>query len=192
MKRIQVKCRGISPLLMNKPPEGLLEEIRTKVTKPRPPDRTPEEEAEEKIHVEDGKIGIPCEMLFRCLVEAGRSVRFNARRNISTKESTLLPSFLRIEGAFFPLFDGKPKWEVDIRPARTDSGSMVPAVRPRFDKWEFAVTLGINEQKIAEERVKELVEEAGVAVGLGSYNPAHRGPFGQFEIAEWENDGDTE
>lgn len=184
--KVYVECEGVSPLLMNPVTDDLLEELRTRTPRPKATDRTVEEEAREKLYRENGKIGLPVINVFSCLVEAGRSVLFEKRRNISTAESTLLPSFLAIEETFLP-FTNHSQWRVDKRRGRNPKDNvMVCIVRPRFDEWEFGMTLQIDETQINEERIRQLVAYAGSRVGLCDFRPACRGPFGRFRITKWE------
>ena len=114
MIRVHAVCQGVSPLLMNPMDEATLDSLITGVRLPKVKDRPFEEMAEEKIYRgDDGTIGIPAVNLFACLVEAGRRVKLG-KTQISTKESTILPSFLTIEEFFLPFIDD-PEWVVDKR-----------------------------------------------------------------------------
>lgn len=186
MIRIKVECEGISPLLMNGFSEEKLLQLRSKTLSPRIAEKIPEKEAEEKIYKDnDGKIGIPAHNLFSCLIEAGRLIKLDGKRSISTATSSLLPSFLEIEEPFFPLEDGG-KWQVDVRRGRNPrDGSMICLVRPIFHNWPFSFTLRVDEKQINEDKVKQLVEYAGSRIGLCDFRPARRGPFGRFTIKHW-------
>jgi hypothetical protein len=156
---------------------------------PSPRDQDPREEAEKKLHLKDGEPGIPYEMLFACLVEAGRRVKYDTRSNVTTGRGTMLTSFLSIEDDFFP-FEGDPEWEVDIRMGKvTKRGEEVPmpVIRPKFKEWSFEVKALVDEKLVSLETVTQLFERAG-RVGVGSFRPSLKkpGPFGQFQVAEWE------
>lgn len=190
MIRVRVDFAGISPILINPATEDLLYELfgGAGARKPRNMDVTPKEVAERKvIKDENGNVGIPVLYLFSCLVEAGRLVKLDAKRSISTRESTLLPSFLSIEEAFLPFNGSTGEWKIDMRRGRIpNDGTAVAIIRPRFDKWEFSAIFNIDEKEIAEDKIKQLVEKAGSSVGLGDFRPAKRGPFGRFKITKWE------
>jgi hypothetical protein len=190
VKKIRVKLVGRTPLLFNRMTKDQAEEIRTGVRKPLAPDRDPRKEAEKKLHLKDGKPGIPAEMLFACLVEAGRKVKYDTRRYItSATYGTELTSFLFLEGDFFP-FEGNPEWELDQRMGkviRRGEEVPMPINRPKFKEWSFEVKAQVDEKLVSLETVKQLFEKAG-RVGLGSFRPSLKkpGPFGQFQVAEWE------
>lgn len=191
MVRIKARLEGIFALLMNPATEELLDQLDggAATRKPKVTDESPKKKAEKKIiRNEKGQIGIPNEYLFSCLVEAGRFIKFDTRRSISTGEATLLPSFLTIEEQFFPFENQNGSWRPDRRRGILDSGGKKTAVcitRPRFDQWAFSVTLAVDEKEIALEKVRQLVEKAGTAIGLGDFRPSCRGPFGRFRVAEW-------
>ncbi len=190
MITVRAKFVGVSPILMNPATDEMLDELfgGAGARKAKDTDRTPAQEATKKvIKDEGGTIGIPASYLFSCLVEAGRLVKLDGKRAISTKDTTLLPSFLTIEEIFFPFRDQKEQWKTDKRRGIIPGkGITVCIVRPRFDKWAFSVTFTIDEKACAEEKVKTLVEKAGSSVGLGDFRPARRGPFGRFRIESWE------
>ena len=60
MIRIHVECKGKSPLLMSPATEELLEDIKSRRRKPPVLDKSPKDEAAEKvIRDEEGRIGLP-------------------------------------------------------------------------------------------------------------------------------------
>jgi len=183
---VEVTLASITPLIMNKPGEGLLEQLRTKEKGSKTAPRAiPREEAEPKVHLgPDGKPALPSEMLYSCLIAAGQHVRLDGRRQISSAKSTMLPAFLTLEDASLPI---KPaKWEVDMRRGKNpNGGEMVCIVRPRFDEWSFSVGIVIDTKEIAEETIRRLFEIAGRRIGLGDFRPACKGVFGQFRIEKW-------
>jgi hypothetical protein len=168
---------------MNPLTDEVLEGIRTKTSPPRRTDWSREEEAETKLYREDGRIGLPSLNLFASLAEAGRLLKAG-KRQISTANSTILPSFLTIEGFFLP-FKGDPTWVADMRRGTNEKSQAVPIVRPRFDSWEFDVTIEIDETEVNEDTVRQLVEIAGKKIGLCDFRPNKKGPFGRFKVAAW-------
>lgn len=185
--KVRVRCEGISPLLMNRVPDELLEQLRTKTTKPKVRDISQADEAFGKIYLDETKKpGIPVENLFSCLVNAGRMVKIDARRSMSTATSTLLPMFMSLEEQFLP-FHGEPKHEIDLRRGRNPKdGVMVALVRPKFRSWSFDVTVEINDKLINVEHIRRLFDTAGTAMGLGDFRPSCKGQFGRFKVTEWE------
>lgn len=194
MARIRATLRGISPILMNPMTDDLLEGLWGGSSKRKARiEQTMEEAAKSKlIRDENGKIGIPAEYLLAALVTAGRYVKYDARKNFSTADSSLVPAFIFLEDMFYPFKNQKVKHVVDKRRGVLNNGGKEVAVcivRPRFDVWQFDVTAGFAD--IDSSRVKQIFEYAGKVAGLGDFRPSCRGPFGRFTIAEWKVEEDA-
>lgn len=200
MKLVKVIFRGRSPLLQNRVQEQVLLGLDDKSTKTRSTGEkkgTPRERCEKLIHIADnGHPAITGDAFFSCLRNAGRFVKLDGKRQISTVTSTVLPSFLSVMDAFMPLFDphdgSAASWEVDMRRGvNPNGGEMVCITRPRFDRWAFAARLLMNETEVAEAIVRKLVDLAGASVGLYDNRPARGGTNGQFEVVRWEVEAES-
>lgn len=80
--------------------------------------------------------------------------------------------------------DEKSGIYLDRRVARLEKGIPNPKERPVLPlPWEleFYLTILPNEE-IKEVEIKNLFEEGGISIGLGSY----RGVFGKFTVAKWD------
>jgi hypothetical protein len=194
---VEVECRGLTPLLMNKMSENTLEGLRTKVKKPKTAaqgsTRTPREEAETKVYLSDDGPYIPGEMLMACFIAAGQHVRLDGKRQISNAKSTVLPGFLTLLTAGpllkTPDTDKAAAWEADVRLGRNPNGGEAVALcRPRFDEWGFTFRIEIEESEIGENTIRELVDKAGRRCGLGDFRPQRKGIFGQFTVERWDRE----
>lgn len=191
MKQINITIKGITPLLMNRmSPEQLLA-LHTgekKKFKVRP---QPRDEAKSRAYLtEDGMPYLPTENFMACLITAGMYIRLDGKRQMSTRQSTLLPGFLTIENPYLPLTglnDIAATWEVDMRQGRNpNGGEAVCIIRPRFDQWSFSASLLIDIDSIAEDMIRELIDMAGSRVGLGDFRPQRRGVYGKFKVVKWQ------
>lgn len=199
MRMVRVKCRGVSPFLMDRMTDETLDELRTGVRRNKPKDTPVRDVAKVKIYRENGdqgRIGIPQEMLFAALSNAGRNVK-NGKKQVSTAKTTTLPDFMSIEELFIPLTNIDPdneenSWVPDKRRGRLADGTAVCVVRPKFTEWEFEVTVEYDEKKADESCVKALFNNAGSAQGLGSFRPNCKGPFGRFRVIEWNQVADSD
>lgn len=199
-KLISVLVRGISPMLMNPATEEVLAQLpgagagykQGKSMK----DRTREEIAESrvirnKIPNKEGKheVGIPAEYLYACIVEAGRLVAYDGKKKVSTADTTLVFSFLSIKESFFPFEGHDGNYEIDVRRGvnKTTKGAQA-IVRPRFNEWQFRVTVEIDESdaNLTASKAREIFNKAGKMIGLADFRPTCRGPFGRFEVAAWD------
>lgn len=190
MPTIHTTLRGVSPILMNPMTEEILDDLWAGSSKRKVKvEQTAAQAAEKKIirDSKTNKVGIPAEYLMAALVTAGKFVKYDARKNMSTADSSLVPAFVFLEDMFYPFKNQKTKHVVDKRRGVLDNGGKKVAVcivRPRFDTWEFDVSAGFAD--IGADKVKQLFEFAGKAAGLGDFRPSCQGPFGRFTIAKWE------
>lgn len=190
MKRIEVRIKGVTPLLINRmTPEQLLA-LHAGDNKKFKARKEPREEACGKVYrTSDGRPYLPTENLMACLISAGQYIKLDGKRQMSTAHSTLLPGFLAIEEPFVPLLDaanGPAAWEVDMRQGRNpSSGQAVCVVRPRFDVWHCAVSLLVDTDSIAEDTFRDLVDLAGSRIGLGDFRPQRKGIYGKFKVTFW-------
>lgn len=197
MKTIKVHCKGISPLLMDQMSEATLDGLANPGMRPQvDKNRTFDLVAGEKIYRDpNGRIALPAEMLFSCLVGAGRNVKLG-KKSVSTLGSTMLPDLLSIQDSHLPLtnipegINGAEKeyWSVDKRRGVGYNGktpTAVAIIRPKFVNWEFSVTV-VHDAKVNAEFVKGLFENAGSTQGLGSFRPNKKGMFGRFTVVEVE------
>lgn len=191
---VEIVCRGVTPLLMNRISPETLEQVRTKVKASKTAQRPelPRDEAATKLYLTDeGAPYLPIENLQSCLVGAGQFVRLDGKRQVSTAKSTVLPAFLSLEERFLPLhMPGSAEvagWEVDMRPGRNpNGGELVCLVRPRFDVWEFGVTALVDLDEVGMNIAREVFDVAGKRIGLGDFRPSRKGLYGKFTVVKWE------
>lgn len=177
-----------------------MDSLETGVRPPEVKDRPAVEKCAPKIyrHPDTGRIGIPAEVFYACLKQAGRKVK-NGRYNISTATGSTIFGMLEIKEDFLLLLNipekVKPEskeeakyWKVDRRRGigkQAKTPTAVAVIRPAFAEWEFEVTIEYNEKKVNGETVKRLFEEAGSGQGLCGFRPNCGGPFGRFEVVLW-------
>lgn len=190
--RVRLTCTGKSPHLQNRLSEETLEGIRTKQKAAKTaPRKTPREECEPKVHSFQGKPVIPMPNIVACLIEAGRYLRLDGKRQMSTASSTMLPAFVEFEGDFTALVKRNgatvATWEPDMRQGRNPNGGEAVCVcRPRFDEWQFDLEITIDSTQISTDKIRELFDIAGARIGLGDFRPARKGTFGRFTVTRWE------
>jgi hypothetical protein len=193
---VEIKARGLTPILCNRMSESVLEGLRTKVKKPKTADighvRTPREDCEEKVYLHGKKPIIPGENLMSALIAGGVFVRLDQKRQLSTGKSTVLPGLMTLLDAVLYLVDPDDekqpaKWEPDIRKGTNPNGNeAVCIVRPRFDRWAFVTKIDVDTQAIGENAIRNLWDLTGRRIGLGDYRPARKGIFGQFVVEKWD------
>lgn len=74
------------------------------------------------------------------------------------------------------------KWEVDSRSVVNPSTrGRAMCYRPRIDDWTLGFDLEVNDDRADEDAIKQILEHAGLYVGIGAYRPR----FGRFEVMEF-------
>lgn len=202
MLTIRAECTGITPILVNPCDPVTLFRPRVRV---EPDRRRPHEIAEAKLIIDGDRFGILTDCLYAALVGAGRKVQMKAKRQVTSNDGgTFLYRFLNIPETFLAFPPGAT-WTPDKRKGRDPrTYQRVRIVRPRFDRWGFACTVQIREDRIHPMKVRDLFDIAGDEFGLGDFRPngedrlivlpsgkpAYRCPFGRFTVTEWEIEGD--
>jgi hypothetical protein len=147
---------------------------------------TPRERAQARLYIVGDKVVIPAPNLFAAIIAAGRFQKVGASK-LTTIKSSVIPGSLAILEPHFVI--DPQDWEVDIRAIRNKNGEAIPVCRPRFDKWSIEFTLDIDENDLSESVVRRLVDDAGKKIGLCSFRPSTKGPYGRFHVVEWREVG---
>mgnify|MGYP001573822798 CR=1 FL=1 len=191
--RIKVRCEGVTPILFNRKPLELLQELWSKEKKAKTASRpSPREHCERALYkTEKGECYIPGEMLMASLISAGSFVRLDGKRQISSAKSTVLPAFLTLLDHQMILPD--QRWEADLRGGCNPNGGEAVAIcRPRFDRWGFTVEILVEDSEIDEAKIRQLFDYAGTRMGLGDFRPQRKGIFGKFRVACWDRVAETQ
>ncbi len=184
---IDVTIEGVTPLLCNRfTDEAQLKASAGSSSAFNTGDSgTPREQAEPKLYVHEGVIGIPQPNLLRCIIDAGKYFK-SGRSKITTQKSSIIPSSVDIMGVHLPLRFETP-WEVDTRPIRNPAtGGRRLAHRPMFNDWALDITVELDTELINAKLFREIVDVAGKRIGLGDFRPDNKGPFGKFVVTAWE------
>ncbi len=198
LQLFDVTVEQVSAMLQNPMTDDTLDElIYGSAGKRKPPERDVplEKLAEKKLCLgPNGEFGIPANYLFASLVEAGRHVIYDKRTKLSTATSSLIPALLAIVpelvdekgDGFIPFTDQDAKWIVDRRRGVLAANkAAVAVVRPKFKVWAFKVTVEIDLDQVAIEKIMDLFNTAGRLTGLGDFRPSKRGQFGRFKVLDF-------
>ena len=188
---VKVTLRSVQPMLQHRMTDEALDGLpggSGKLEQPNVKEMTYQQRADlVRYHGPDGEFGIPSECLFGAIVAAGAFVTFAKRKNMSNKEESLVPSFLKILDEFLPFKNQDPKfWTVDKRRGVNPStGGAMCIIRPRFPNWEIDFMVEIDPATgVKLEQVRDLFNKAGYFSGIGSHRK--KGSFGRFRVAAWE------
>jgi hypothetical protein len=190
MTTIKVEIQGTTPLLMNRFTEAAERQVEGGHRSALRGDKgIPREQAETKAYKnKDGYMFIPGPNMFRCIIDAGKYLK-SGKSKVTTQKSSLVPSFLALDELECPLTSGGKRvkdFEVDSRSVvNPNTNGRIMAHRPRFDTWNLAFTLTLDESEAAIDLVRTLVDHAGSKIGLGDFRPDRKGPFGKFKVIHW-------
>lgn len=176
-KKIDVKIKGLTPLLMNRlNPESLKTKSRMKMTT-----YSTEEDAKNSAYIAeiDGKkqLYIPMEAIYSMMIQTAKQYRV---KRVSL--SSLLAGMMRIEPEKIPL--GTDKYEVDERAVVIQRNRVLKG-RAKLPKWAAKFQIIYDSKRLPEgidTTLKEILEDAGTRMGLLDYRPQHRGWFGTFVV----------
>lgn len=209
MKRIEIIVHGDSPMMQNKVPIEVLLGLLTGVKKPKSKQGQEDTRQIAEDHLyqfgpeKKRYVGLPLKNLMSCLVGAGRYVRLDGKRQLSTKDSTLLTGMLSLIGE--PTTAEEPhvrllrpttgkswdkwgacEWTQNIMPGRNpNGGELVALCRPLMSEWAFHVVAEFDDFMMSVDKLRETFDTAGKLIGLCEYRPERKGGFGRFRIDQW-------
>lgn len=191
MKRLIIRCtiEGATPLLCNRYSDEAAQAATSgRRSSASAADRGTEREiAESKLYLNDKKQpSIPSMNMLRSIVGGG-SYHKAGKKQVTTKEGSLIYACLEIVGdSLIPIVHKQP-WSVDIRPIVVPSTKgRILTCRPRFDDWRLSFELELDTDIIGVKLARQIVDDAGIREGLGDFRPARKGPFGRYKIAVWQ------
>lgn len=196
--RMRFTCEMITPLMMDRMTEEVLEGLYDKAKRPQKGAgavKPMADVAKSKIYRDDeDNIVMPVECFLAALNHGGRFVKIDAKRSFANKDESLVPAVLDIQALVFPLKkkDGSPVTEADMivdkRRGRLKDMAKTACcvVRPKFMDWQFDVELTVDLTETNTDLVLKVLEQAGKKAGLGSFRPSCKGNFGKFKITNVE------
>jgi hypothetical protein len=180
---VEVTVQGITGLMLDKFTNDLLDK-NPKSTNGKQ-ELAPQEQAEKRLYLDNkGNCIFPADNLLSCIIDAGRYIKIG-KRQLSTRDTTVVTSFLSIVEQFI-LIKSEHSWRVDARGVvnQATKGRHV-AYRPIFDDWKLTFTLDIDTSEASLNTVRELIDRAGRAIGIGVMRPSRKGRYGQFKVISW-------
>ena len=188
MKEIHVEIAGVTPLLLHRfTDEAQLVATSGARSSIANDSESPADQAQSALYLDDeGVSGIPQSNLYRSIVDAGKYFKIG-KSKVTTLKSSIIPAAVGMRPLFLPIrSDGG--WKVDTRPVRIPvTGGRILRHRPCYDDWSLSFTLEYDERMIGPKLLREIVDAAGVRVGLGDFRPDCKGPFGKYKVTAWAN-----
>ncbi len=189
MKLIEVTIEGVSPLLQHRwSDEAEASVSDTGTRKIHIVRGTPREEAEKVCYrTSDGELYLSATAIHRMLIEAGGSHKQKGSRK---SMKYVIPAAVLMTTDVIILHDNEGNaltdYEVDSRPVVIPSTKgRIMRHRPRLDEWWATFSIRVNEELVAVEMVRQLLNEGGMRLGVGDFRPQKFGPFGTFDVINW-------
>ena len=120
----------------------------------------------------------------RALIEGGKYIKHRGKQ-LTNKKNSQLYGCLRINEFEIPIIS-KDGWTVDSRSAVIPkTGGRILVHRPKFNDWSLSFTLELDDSLFASDLIRQIVDIAGKRIGIGSFRPDCKGPFGCFVVTKW-------
>ena len=175
MKKYNVKIKGITPLLMNKPEDYGFDEqwVEKKASEDW------EKEALKKLYRDSkGNCYIPSNHVERTIIEGGKKIKMKGAGKATY--SKIFGSMVSVEP--FELVLKPQKYEIHkclvVIPS---TKGRIMRYRPMFKNWELEFEVEF-EDEISPAVIKEALEIAGKYSGIGDWRPEKKGKFGKFQV----------
>ena len=177
MKKFKVTIKGIAPLMQARHPSPdeevkILQRKSSKKAKVK--DLTDKEAFEMHAYKVNGKHFQPSVMIEAAMAKAAVSFKMEGKKTFKDV----------IKGGIIVtptnIIHKKQKFEMDAQWGNNPSTrGAVWIVRPRIDEWELDFTIDLlQDERVAPEQLKEILEYAGMYIGIGAYRPK----YGRFEV----------
>lgn len=185
---IRISIEGSTPLLLNRFTDAQAQAASSGNRISTVGDRgTPLEIATQALYTsaQDGKPIIPAPNLLRCIIDGGSFFKAG-KSKVTTQKSSMIPACVEMDEVEYPIVHKEP-WTVDTRAVRIPStGGRILAHRPCFNDWRLDFGVELDTTILGVKLFREIVDASGKRVGLGSFRPNCKGPFGRFCVVNWE------
>lgn len=193
VKMLQVRIRGISPLIIRAWDDKTAQQLADKAMGIKAPAARPNVDPEATWNAAryistDGWDGIPCGAFRAAIIESIDCVDvpkndFSMTRG--KKTIFVLPDGIHPQSQReLVRIYGKPECYALMQP--TSGGGPYMSYRPRFNEWECRLRVQFNASRIDAQGVLNLVSIAGYFVGVGEHRPtapdSKTGSSGRWEV----------
>jgi hypothetical protein len=194
LKEVTITVEGVAPLQMERMTDADIKQAMNGSSRVMKGEKkSPIDAATERAYLDaDGHPYIPADNLYRCIVQAGRHIKYGKSQLTTGKESRV-PGFLDLvsEDGIIPVMaDGNGGGSAEFKPAifipRPSDGGIRPGWRPVFHDWSLTFTLRVDTDFCPVSIVRQLVDFAGRWEGLGPQRPSRKGRYGKFQVVKWE------
>lgn len=132
----------------------------------------------------NGKYFIPANQIIGSLINAGKYVKGKVGTSTKTMTDTVAAMFNVVNEKDGEELSLSPqKYEIDKRSAfNRNVKARIIVIRPKWKNWSSTFILKVDNDSLTAQTIEAIIEYAGRYVGIGSFRPPNKGPFGRFEI----------
>jgi len=171
--RIQVRIRGIRPLLQN----AFVQESADTAKKGKTYDDL--DEAQKRlIRDSEGNIAQPALQIEGSLIKAAAEFKFQGRKTYKD----IFKAGVFVDPPYVPHIN--TEWVIDKQRVVVNRAGILRC-RPRFDSWELDFNILVREERIQPRVIQDILHHAGRFQGIGDYRPR----YGLFQIERFEVEG---
>jgi hypothetical protein len=178
MNKINVKLKGVTPLLFNR----FVESSINKTVKKRS-GAVEKDNIEDKLYkTQKGKIYTPSTHILGMLINSGKNFKIMGKGK--STYSKLIGSSVEVNpDAIEHLIQNWESYSISAVNPMTKGRMMV--TRPRLDNWEIEFELKFGND-IPIDVMKNILDYGGEYVGIGDWRPEKKGKFGKFIVTSFE------
>lgn len=183
MKKYKVTIKGVTPYMQHRMDDQKLEEWeknRKNIIERN--DISKDDLTRALFHSYNDEKGfyIPSEHIRGSLIGAGTMVKSKVGNSRKSMKNIVAGMFFVMPERLYVL---NKDFIIDKRSAVNNNiKARVITIRPRWEKWEADFILHVDNDTITIETIKEIIENAGKYIGIGSFRPTNNGMFGRFEL----------
>ena len=130
---------------------------------------------------EEGKLYQPSDHIERSMAIAAAQFKIQGKRGATY--SKLVGSTVEVYPFAIP--HKHQEWEVDARPVRIQKARII-RYRPWLAKWELDFELRLMDDQLDTSVIKQILDHAGLYVGIGDWRPDTKGKYGKFMVTKFE------
>lgn len=159
-----------------------MEESSGKAGKLDPPEIQAEKSAYWTEVDGERQLALPWICLYKCIVEGSKRYKFKGRETMNK----IVAATIACEQDMIPL--GTATYKHDARWGRIPpkTGGVVMLNRAHLPEWSCTFVMVVDDEFYPADKLKEVVSTAGKLVGVCANRPQLQGPYGRFDVVEWE------
>ena len=181
VRTVEVKIKGLSPVILHRWSDKAREEMLNKQMKKTTPKeaKDPREQYEESVYkTDDGVPGFPADGFKKAMVRGAKALKL-VMKDMKGAIFVLGKYSSKEDRELVPL-DGELSMREDT--VRLQDGTADIRFRGQVANWEATLQISYNAGVVSFDQIVNMLQAAGFGVGIGDWRPEKDGMFGRFEV----------